>query len=739
MRSIGFIFYLLLFLPSLPLSAAPYPVSDDLEAGLVNWTPGGLWGLTESACHNGEFAVTDSPGGNYPDSYNGSLTLATEVDISTASSPVLIFRHKFWLAYGDYAYVEISTDGGFTWSVLNYWGHQDYQTTWMLTRLDLSTYTGSRVKVRFRLRETSRDVSDGWYIDKVEIREAGDEPVLPYPFSDEFEGTLNNWQVSDCEWAMITSECLDGSSAISDSPAADYANGANSMITMTGNIDLSSASAPVLIFWHKFSLAYGDYAYAEVSNDGGVTWSVLTYWGHQDYQTTWMLTRLDLSEYAGSQVKVRFRLRETSRDVSDGWYIDKVEIREADDEPSLSYPFSDDFEGSLDNWQASECEWSMVTSECLDGSAAITDSPSVDYANGANSMITMTGSIDLSSATTPVLTFWHKFWLAYGDYAYAEISADGGVTWSVLTYWGHQDYKTTWMLTHLDLSDYIGSQIKVRFRLRETSRDVSDGWYIDRVEVREVDDEPALPYPFSDDFERSLDNWLVSDCEWGFVESDVCAGSNSVTDSPSGNYPNAANSMITLGGYIDLSDATFPVLSFWHKYSLAYADYAYAEISTNGGVSWTALEYWGNSAYNSSWTMQQYDLRDYVGSQVKVRFRLRETSRDEGDGWYIDTVSIGEIDATDGDGIPDQLDNCTTTPNWCQRDSNGDGYGNRCDPDFNNNGIVDPFDFSLLKSVFGSEDDPDQDLNGNGIVDPSDFSVVKDKFGQQPGPSCCAP
>jgi hypothetical protein len=102
-------------------------------------------------------------------------------------------------------------------------------------------------------------------------------------------------------------------------------------------------------------------------------------------------------------------------------------------------------------------------------------------------------------------------------------------------------------------------------------------------------------------------------------------------------------------------------------------------------------------------------------------------------------VSIGEIDATDGDGIPDQLDNCTTTPNWCQRDSNGDGYGNRCDPDFNNNGIVDPFDFSLLKSVFGSEDDPDQDLNGNGIVDPSDFSVVKDKFGQQPGPSCCAP
>jgi len=58
-----------------------------------------------------------------------------------------------------------------------------------------------------------------------------------------------------------------------------------------------------------------------------------------------------------------------------------------------------------------------------------------------------------------------------------------------------------------------------------------------------------------------------------------------------------------------------------------------------------------------------------------------------------------------------------------------------CDPDFNNNGVVDPSDFSRLKSVFGSTTAPDQDLNGNGIVDPSDLSRLKAFLGQPPGPS----
>ncbi|MBK8120293.1 MAG: hypothetical protein IPK39_14780 [Sulfuritalea sp.] len=43
---------------------------------------------------------------------------------------------------------------------------------------------------------------------------------------------------------------------------------------------------------------------------------------------------------------------------------------------------------------------------------------------------------------------------------------------------------------------------------------------------------------------------------------------------------------------------------------------------------------------------------------------------------------------SDGDGIADAVDNATFVKNPDQRDTNGDGYGNRVDPDLNNDGIV---------------------------------------------------
>jgi hypothetical protein len=115
---------------------------------------------------------------------------------------------------------------------------------------------------------------------------------------------------------------------------------------------------------------------------------------------------------------------------------------------------------------------------------------------------------------------------------------------------------------------------------------------------------------------------------------------------------------------------------------------------------------------------------------------------------------------TDGDGVGDACDNCTLIANTNQKDTDGDGFGNICDADFNRNGnlgngVVDPGDFSQLKSVFGlppiphpvadggsgitQPAAPSQDLNGNGIVDPADFSVLKSRFGTPPGPSALNP
>ena len=92
----------------------------------------------------------------------------------------------------------------------------------------------------------------------------------------------------------------------------------------------------------------------------------------------------------------------------------------------------------------------------------------------------------------------------------------------------------------------------------------------------------------------------------------------------------------------------------------------------------------------------------------------------------------------DGDGVADRGDNCKLVANANQRDTDGDGYGNICDPDFNGNKVVDPLDLNALKTQFG-KNAQDQDLNGNGIVDPVDLNILKSYFGKAPGPSGLKP
>ncbi|MEZ5565189.1 MAG: thrombospondin type 3 repeat-containing protein [Gammaproteobacteria bacterium] len=103
------------------------------------------------------------------------------------------------------------------------------------------------------------------------------------------------------------------------------------------------------------------------------------------------------------------------------------------------------------------------------------------------------------------------------------------------------------------------------------------------------------------------------------------------------------------------------------------------------------------------------------------------------------TVLLNPFVDTDGDGVAQIYDNCQGVANPTQLDTNGDGYGNRCDPDFNNNGIVDSQDGALLKAAFGSSNFPDRDINGNGIVDSQDGAILKSMFGKVPGPSALAP
>jgi immune inhibitor A len=127
----------------------------------------------------------------------------------------------------------------------------------------------------------------------------------------------------------------------------------------------------------------------------------------------------------------------------------------------------------------------------------------------------------------------------------------------------------------------------------------------------------------------------------------------------------------------DLAGAVAPVtFTFWTDYTIEeFWDYAFIEVSTDGGTSWVQLpdmdgvttnndpngrlvDYGGlqNGITGDSggWTQLRFDLSAYAGSSIKLRFRYATDAGFLERGMFVDDVAIDEIGYADdfesGDG-----------------------------------------------------------------------------------------
>jgi hypothetical protein len=111
-------------------------------------------------------------------------------------------------------------------------------------------------------------------------------------------------------------------------------------------------------------------------------------------------------------------------------------------------------------------------------------------------------------------------------------------------------------------------------------------------------------------------------------------------------------------------------------------------------------------------------------------------------GRSISTLLTVPADA-DGDGVADNVDNCTLVANPGQCDSDGDDFGNHCDGDLNNNGFTNAFDTPLFRAQLGQPSvGPtynQADLNCNGFVNAFDTPLFRSLLGKEPGPSGLVP
>ena len=103
--------------------------------------------------------------------------------------------------------------------------------------------------------------------------------------------------------------------------------------------------------------------------------------------------------------------------------------------------------------------------------------------------------------------------------------------------------------------------------------------------------------------------------------------------------------------------------------------------------------------------------------------------------WINSRASCTDADA---DGVNDAVDNCAQAANADQYDADGDGYGNMCDADLNNSGLVTTADYTMLRNRLNTSD-PVADLNHSGRVTTADYTILRNRLDTRPGPSGTTP
>jgi hypothetical protein len=181
---------LIIFVIILPMrvDGIEYPFCDDMEDSLSgNWNLPAPWGYTTEHAQTGIRSITDSPGTTYQNSINTSAMLSSSIDLTGADMPVLRFWQRYAMeANADYGYVEVSGNGGQTWTTTYF--VTGINLNWKEERIDLSEYAQNpNVQIRFRLQTNASVRMDGWYIDDVCIEETS-TPTLAFPFVDDMEG-----------------------------------------------------------------------------------------------------------------------------------------------------------------------------------------------------------------------------------------------------------------------------------------------------------------------------------------------------------------------------------------------------------------------------------------------------------------------------------------------------------------------------------------------------------------------
>ena len=160
--------------------------------------------------------------------------------------------------------------------------------------------------------------------------------------------------------------------------------------------------------------------------------------------------------------------------------------------------FEDESNMIQDYWHSNT--WNLTYEDYFSPNTSITDSPYFNYSNNEYSLIEVLNPIDLSNTSYAELSFNAKWHTESGyDYVQIEISTDDGQTWipqcgkyTKIGSQTHEDAENeplydglqgSWVNEIISLSDYLETEIKIRFKLISDGSQRRDGFYFDDVKV----------------------------------------------------------------------------------------------------------------------------------------------------------------------------------------------------------------------------------------------------------------
>ncbi len=162
-------------------------LNDDVESGNTGWQAESPWAISTDQSTSPTHAWTDSPGGEYSNNINISLT-SPVIEISDADAVEVSYMSLCDTeATFDFGYLEAQFDNG-TWQEIN---RCDNQPNWQQATHQLALPGGTQnLRIRFRLESDGFVTQDGWHVDDIAIKASGaacGDVLDDVIFEDDFE------------------------------------------------------------------------------------------------------------------------------------------------------------------------------------------------------------------------------------------------------------------------------------------------------------------------------------------------------------------------------------------------------------------------------------------------------------------------------------------------------------------------------------------------------------------------